>query len=159
MQIPKRHTRPAAFALAAVLAAGCAHSPPPEKPAPDAVQTGYGSEPRGEVTGSVSSVSKAELNSRPFTRVEEYLAFVPGVEVTRLTNGEFTIRIRGPHSFLSSTEPLLVVDGTPMSSKQLAGISVADVASVDVLKAADETAIYGVRGANGVIVITTKHPR
>ncbi len=155
MRTPKQ-TRLAAVALAAAFAAGCGHSPPPEKPTPETIDTGYGTQPRSEVTGSVASVSEDELNSQKYTRLEEYLAFVPGVEVTRLNNGQFAIRIRGPHSFLASSAPLLVIDGSPVSVGTLAALSPSDIASVDVLKDAGETAIYGVRGGNGVIVVTTK---
>lgn len=84
----------------------------------------------------------------------------PGVDVRRTFGGGVSIRIRGPASFYSSTEPLYVIDGIPIQAGPggLAGINPHDIASVTVLKNPSDTAIYGLRGANGVIVITTKRP-
>jgi TonB-dependent SusC/RagA subfamily outer membrane receptor len=85
----------------------------------------------------------------------------PGVEVTRTFGGGVAIRIRGPGSFYSSNEPLYVLDGSPIPpgpNGGLAGINPHDIASITVLKNPTDTAIYGIRGANGVIVITTKRP-
>jgi len=86
--------------------------------------------------------------------------------VVRLSGGSYTLRIRGPSSLrgtLAGEEPLLVIDDVPVSlgslSNALAGIAPQDVARIDVLKDAGSTAIYGVRGANGVIIITTKRAR
>lgn len=83
-----------------------------------------------------------------------------GVEVARMPSGEISIRIRGPASFYGSHEPLFVIDGTPMNvgPNGLAGINPHDIASITVLKNPADTAIYGLRGANGVILITTKRP-
>lgn len=84
----------------------------------------------------------------------------PGVEVARTDRGGVSIRIRGPASFYANTEPLYVLDGVPIQAgpNVLAGINPHDIASITVLKNPTDTAIYGIRGANGVIVITTKRP-
>jgi len=84
----------------------------------------------------------------------------PGVDVRRTSGGGVSIHIRGPASFYSSTQPLFVIDGIPMQQGPagLAGINPHDIASITVLKNPTDTAIYGLRGANGVIVITTKRP-
>ncbi len=162
MQNPMRRSRSGAaltLALATATMAGCGGPPHPDKAAPrasDEIQTGYGSEDRSERTGSVSSVSSEELKGRRYARIEQFLEGVPGIEVTSLPNGDFQIRIRGPSSFSASTDPLVVIDGVPTVTSALRSMSPDDVSSIDVLKG-PEAAIYGARGANGVIVITTKH--
>jgi len=83
----------------------------------------------------------------------------PGVEVFRLASGDLSVQIRGASSFVGSTEPLYVIDGmeiSPGPGGALVGINPADIASIQVLKDIGSTALYGVRGANGVILITTK---
>ena len=152
------------LALAAVI--GCAGSGAQrlETPVPDdEVSVGYGTQLKRNTTGAVSSVTPTDADAR-FARVEEMLlARVPGLEVVRLASGSYTLRVRGPsglrHS-LADDEPLLVIDGVPAPfgslGSTLAGIAPYDVARIDVLKDAGSTAIYGVRGANGVIIITTK---
>ena len=87
-------------------------------------------------------------------------ARVPGLTVARTPDGRLSLRIRGVTSF-DHTEPLLVVDGIaiqPGMNDHLAGLNAEDIASVEVLKDASATAMYGARGANGVIVIKTKQP-
>lgn len=85
----------------------------------------------------------------------------PGVRVTTNPDGSIIVRIRGSGSFYGSEEPLYVIDGVPLppgSGGHLAGINPYDIESIKVLKEGHETALYGVRGANGVIVITTRRP-
>jgi TonB-dependent SusC/RagA subfamily outer membrane receptor len=84
----------------------------------------------------------------------------PGVDVQRITGGGVTIRIRGPASFYAGGAPLYVVDGVPLAdgTSDLRWLNPYDIASIQVLKDPAETAIYGVRGGNGVIVIATKRP-
>ena len=85
----------------------------------------------------------------------------PGVAVSRAPNGGISVRIRGTTSFLSNNEPLYVLDGVPIElgpSGSLTWINPYDLASIEVLKNGSETALYGMRGANGVIIITTKRP-
>jgi TonB-dependent SusC/RagA subfamily outer membrane receptor len=85
---------------------------------------------------------------------------VPGITVSRTRDGSIAIRIRGgSSSFYGSNDPLYIVDGVPFQVGQdggLTGINPRDIASIEVLKDAGATAIYGVRGANGVVIITTK---
>ena len=100
----------------------------------------------------------------PISRIEYLLqARVPGLEVLPLANGTFTLRIRGRHSLMGQTqtdEPLLVIDDIPVPQgslgNALAGMAPRDVGRIDVLKDAAATSVYGSRGANGVIIITTK---
>ena len=86
---------------------------------------------------------------------------VPGLLVTRSADGSVSLQIRGPSSFLGSNEPLYVVDDVPVRpgpGGALTGVNPHDVESIRVLKDPADTGIYGVRGANGVIVVTTKRP-
>lgn len=98
----------------------------------------------------------------PGQPIEQMLADrFPGVDVRRTSGGGVSIHIRGPASFYANTEPLYVLDGIPIQPGPdggLAGINPHDIASITVLKNPTDTAIYGIRGANGVIVITTKRP-
>jgi len=85
---------------------------------------------------------------------------VAGVTVTRTADGGISVRIRGQSSFYGNTEPLFVIDGLPIQpgpGGSLLGINPHDIASIEVLKDAASMAFYGVRGANGVILIKTKH--
>jgi TonB-dependent SusC/RagA subfamily outer membrane receptor len=111
----------------------------------------------------VTSISPTDADAR-VARVEELLrARVPGLEVLRLPNGDYTLRIRGQRGLRGATadeEPLLVIDDMPVPSGSigatLAGLAPRDIARIDVLKDAAATAIYGARGANGVIIIKTQ---
>jgi TonB-dependent SusC/RagA subfamily outer membrane receptor len=87
-------------------------------------------------------------------------AHVAGVTITRTADGGISVRIRGQSTFYGNTEPLFVIDGLPIEpgpGGSLVGINPHDIASIEVLKDAASTAFYGVRGANGVILIKTKH--
>ncbi len=122
------------------------------------VVTGYGSQARRDVTGSIASVSSADIATLPVPRVDQAISgLVAGVQV-QTTNGqpgsEMRIRVRGGNSLNGNNEPLVVVDG--VIGADLNQINPNDVESVDVLKDASATAIYGARGANGVILVTTK---
>ena len=114
-------------------------------------------------TGAVATVVPGETDAR-VSRVEELLRGVPGLEVTALPNGSYQIRIRGHRSIRGNPgddDPLIVVDGIPSAAgaAALADIAPTDVARIEVLKDAGATSQYGSRGANGVIVITTKRAR
>lgn len=122
-------------------------------------------QPTPLTTTSVTTVVPTETDAR-VTRVEELLRGVPGLEVARTPDGGYRLRIRGERGIRGNPtddDPLLVLDGIPVSagslSSTLAGLSPGDVARIEVLKDAAETSAYGSRGANGVIVITTKRAR
>jgi TonB-dependent SusC/RagA subfamily outer membrane receptor len=153
------------WGLAAGLLIGCGGtgSLRPQGPAPDdEVSVGYGTQSKRNVTGAVTSIVLTEADTRA-ARMEQLLqGRVPGLEVRRLPDGNYTLRIRGRHSLRGSAtddEPLLVIDGIPVPAGSLgttlAGLVPDDVARIDVLKDA-MAGIYGSRGANGVILITTK---
>ena len=93
---------------------------------------------------------------------EVFRASSPGLRITRTSNGGIAVQlVRGPSSFYSSNEPLYVIDGMPFQpgpGGALNGVNPHDIASIKVLKDPADTAVWGMRGANGVIVITTKGP-
>jgi TonB-dependent SusC/RagA subfamily outer membrane receptor len=113
-------------------------------------------------TGEASTVTAKEIERTPNESVEKYLmGRFPGVQVTTTADGGIAVRIRGATSVNASTEPLYVVDGMafePGPGGGLTGIHPNDIESIQFLKDAASTAMYGVRGANGVIVIKTKRP-
>jgi TonB-linked SusC/RagA family outer membrane protein len=124
----------------------------------DVVVVGYGTQKAGNVTGAVAGITAKEIEERPVNRIENALVGqMPGVYV-QTTSGEpgaeLQIRVRGAASINANTEPLYVVDGVPVDN--LRGINPTDVASIDVLKDAASAAIYGSRGNNGVVLVTTK---
>jgi TonB-dependent SusC/RagA subfamily outer membrane receptor len=121
------------------------------------VRVGYGSQNRADVSGAVATV-RAEDLGREITSIEDLLQGLAGVTVRRLPNGGISLRIRGSSSFSSSGEPLYVIDGVPIHAppgQALMGVNVRDITRIDVLKDAGATAIYGSRGANGVVLIFT----
>ena len=133
----------------------------------EVVIIGYGTQRKSDLTGSVGSVSSAELSERPAPSLNQALAGrVAGVQVNTNSGrpgGRTNVRIRGFSSINSSNNPLYVVDGVmlPMGTMDQASnpidyINPNDIVSVEVLKDASSTAIYGSRGANGVILVTTK---
>lgn len=133
----------------------------------EVVVIGYGTAKRSDLTGSVGSVGAESLNERPSPSLNQALAGrVSGVQVNTNSGrpgGRTTVRIRGFSSINSSNNPLYVVDGVqlPMGNQDQASnaidyINPNDIVSVEVLKDASSTAIYGSRGANGVILVTTK---
>jgi TonB-dependent SusC/RagA subfamily outer membrane receptor len=122
----------------------------------------HGAEQRQPAPSSGGVAQSPEWRGRPVTSVEELLVGrFPGVQVMRVSANGFSVRIRGASSFYGSTEPLYVVDGMPMNGGPagLSGVSPNDIARIEVLKDAGSLAMYGVRGANGVVLITTKRDR
>ena len=124
----------------------------------EVVVVGYGTVKRADLTGSVQSVNSEKLQNVSVTRVEQALVGkMAGVQI-KPTSGQpgvsQQIRIRGIGSISASAEPLYVVDGFPTSDIQT--INPNDIETIDVLKDASATAIYGSRGSNGVIIISTK---
>lgn len=129
----------------------------------EAVSDGYTTQPRERVGGSVQSVTTSDLRNAKSRDVGEILqGRFPGVHVVRVPGGGFVVQIRGPGGAAGAAGPLYVVDGMPCEVDPRRGLDIIDpstIARIDVLRNPAETALYGGRGANGVIVITTKRPR
>lgn len=128
--------------------------------ASEVVSVGYGSVARRDLTGSVSKVNMDALAKAPITNFDQALqGRVAGVVVTTsdgALGSEANITIRGNNSLTQSSAPLYVIDGFQSESSLATSLNPNDIESIDILKDASATAIYGARGANGVIVITTK---
>ncbi|MFT3705230.1 MAG: TonB-dependent receptor [Agriterribacter sp.] len=124
----------------------------------EVVIVGYGSQRKSDITGSVASVKLKELTQLPTRRVDQALqGRVSGLMVQNdnaAPNAPVTMRIRGVNSVNGGNDPLVVIDGLQLGT--LSSLNPNDVESVEVLKDASATAIYGARGANGVIIVTTK---
>ncbi|MFR9533516.1 MAG: TonB-dependent receptor [Rikenellaceae bacterium] len=126
----------------------------------EVVSIGYGTLARRDLTGSISKVDMSDATKGNVTNVDGLLTGRVSGVVVRQSDGELgkdaSITIRGNNSLTQSNDPLYVVDGFPMEGSFSAILGSADVESIDILKDASATAIYGARAANGVIVITTK---
>ncbi|MFT4534846.1 MAG: TonB-linked SusC/RagA family outer membrane protein [Saprospiraceae bacterium] len=125
------------------------------------VVIGYGTQKKSHLTGAISRVSADDLAQLPVSRVDDALVGrVSGVNIAS-TEGEAgsapTIRIRGTGSMVASSDPLIVVDGLIVDNDFLGSLDMNDVESFEVLKDAASSAIYGSRGGNGVILVTTKN--
>ncbi|NVM67300.1 TonB-linked SusC/RagA family outer membrane protein [Mucilaginibacter sp. SG538B] len=139
------------------------------------VVIGYGTVRKKDLTGSVSSIGANEIKSQPINSFNQALqGKVSGVQITQASNapgGGITIRVRGGNSISASNDPLYVIDGFPISvpvaangasgsgasyANPLSTINPNDIESIEVLKDASATAIYGSRGANGVVLVTTR---
>ncbi len=125
----------------------------------EVVVVGYGTVRKSDLTGSVGSVRGEDLNTVSQTSVDQILqGRVAGVRITQTNpepGGGFSVRIRGTNSITAGNEPLYVIDGLP-GANPLNSLNPSDIESVEVLKDASATAIYGARGSNGVVIITTK---
>ena len=132
----------------------------------DVVVVGYGTQRKNELTGSVASLRGEKLREQPVVSIEQAIAGrMAGVQVQQ-TSGQpgagLSMRIRGVSSIAGGNEPLYVIDGMPQFNDDvrvangIATINPSDIESIEVLKDASATAIYGSRGANGVVMITTK---
>ena len=125
----------------------------------EVVVIGYGTVKKSDLTGSVSSISQKNIKDQPMTRLDQALSGrIPGVVV--ITNSgapeqSTQIRIRGANSIYGGNSPLYIVDGVP-NTDLFNNLAPNDIQSIEVLKDASATAIYGSRGANGVILVTTK---
>ena len=142
-------------AIFAGLASGCASgngARPPEKPAPSGSPT---------IPLAATTVSGEELDRAGNDPIEKTLAAkVPGVMISRTADGGIAVRIRGNTSINGPSEPLYVIDGLaiqPGPGGALVGINPHDIESIEVLKDAASLSYYGMRAANGVILIKTKH--
>jgi TonB-dependent starch-binding outer membrane protein SusC len=128
----------------------------------EVVVVGYGTQKKKVVTGSISSVKSKDLEDLPLTRIEQSLqGRVAGVTIASNSGqpgSSSTIRIRGLSTFSSdgSNEPLWVIDGIVIDGNGIGFLNQSDIESIEVLKDAASQAIYGTRGANGVILVTTK---
>lgn len=146
--------------IVALAVASCGRTQPPGEPEPEP-EPPPAQVPAGSAGASDASLSGDELRDMRVSRVEEMLeGRFAGVEVTRLPSGGIAVRIRGTTSVNGSNEPLYVVDGQPIHAEPggaLRWLNPQDVERIQVLKDIGSTAFYGVRGANGVILITTKH--
>ena len=124
----------------------------------DVVVIGYGSVKKKDLTGSVSTVNSETLQAVPVANASEALTGkMPGVQITTTEgspDAEVKIRVRGGGSITQSNDPLYIVDGFPVES--ISDIPANDIEDITVLKDASSTAIYGSRGANGVVLVTTK---
>ena len=133
------------------------------------VVIGYGTSKKTDLTGSVASVKMTDIKDAPVLSVDNALqgriAGADFMSTDGAPGSTTTIRIRGTRSITASNEPLIIVDGITDAIHDLNDINPDDIASISVLKDASSTAIYGSRGANGVIIVTTKagmgsdHPR
>lgn len=143
---------------------------PAEQELDELVVVGFGQQEEQDVTGSISQVSSEDIESTEVSSFEEVLqGRTPGVQITnssgKLGQG-IRVRIRGNSSVTGDNQPLFVVDGTPLNNQNLsdngaptnplAQLNVNDIESIEVLKDASATAIYGARASNGVVLITTK---
>src|SRR5690606_22192493 len=125
----------------------------------EVVVVGYGTVERREVTGSIASIGRQEIVSEPVYSFENLLqGRAAGVDVVAESyrpGAGSTVRIRGARSLVAGNDPLIVMDGIPIEGN-LADINPADIESIEILKDASATAIYGSRGSNGVVLITTR---
>lgn len=124
------------------------------------VVVGYGTSKRKDLTGSVSSVKGKDLAAYPVANISQAMqGKIAGVTVTAMDgrpDAKVSIRVRGGGSITQTNDPLFIVDGFPVSN--INDIPASQIASIDILKDASSTAIYGARGANGVVLVTTKAP-
>ena len=129
----------------------------------EVVVVGYGTQAKKDVTGSIASIASEEIEQRPVASVDDALqGLAPGLNVaTRAAApGQLPrITVRSIGSLSAGFEPLWVIDGFPTDQRNAQAINPSDIESIEVLKDASSTAIYGSRGANGVIIITTKDGR
>ncbi len=126
----------------------------------EVVVVGYGTQKKADVTGAVSTISIKDFKDQPVTTVSSAMqGRMAGINITNNSGepgGSVKIRIRGANSIQGGNDPLIVMDGIQLTNMSLQDINVNDIASIEVLKDASATAIYGSRGANGVVMITTK---
>lgn len=157
------HYRLLALLLLLILAlAGCASTEPVSEESDDSqddfVSTGIAAV-AGENADWENTISSDEMDDKPFIPAEKLMnGQIAGVEVHDKPGGGITVKIRGASSILGSTEPLYVVDGMPvlLQSEGLSWLNTKDIKKIEVIKDIDARALYGTRGANGVVIITTK---
>ncbi|KAF2330718.1 TonB-dependent receptor [Flavobacterium daemonense] len=127
------------------------------------VVVGYGAQKRKDITGSIATVSMSDLQKAPVASFDQALAGrVAGVQVSSgdgQPGAGLNIVIRGNNSLTQSNSPLFIIDGFPIENMDPNTLNPQDIETMDILKDASATAVYGARGANGVVVITTKKGR
>jgi TonB-linked SusC/RagA family outer membrane protein len=132
---------------------------PDTKTLQEIVVVGYGEIKKSDLTGSVASVKGEEINAYPSTNIMQSLSGrAAGIQITQNSGepgGAVSVRVRGTNSVMGANDPLYVVDGFPYSGNPTL-LNNADIQSIEILKDASATAIYGSRGANGVVIITTR---
>jgi iron complex outermembrane receptor protein len=142
--------------------AGCRHGAPilEETTTAQAPTGGYGERLSTHIGEATHSVGGKQLNERAVGQAEELLeGRFPGVGIVRTISGGFVVRMRGIGTFLGRSDPLYIVDGTPTEVNPQRGLdwlNPGDIRRITVLKGPPETSLYGVRGANGVVVIETR---
>jgi len=124
----------------------------------ETVDIGYGTVDQDHLVGSVNTLHADDVQGVYYRTLADMLRRIPGVRVIEMREGGMTVRIRGSTSFTGGEDPLFVMDGAVIQSAEeaLYAINPNTIESISVLKDADATAIYGSRGANGVILIKTK---
>ncbi|MDD4921959.1 MAG: TonB-dependent receptor [Bacteroidales bacterium] len=149
-----------AFAVSAARSKYVTKMTPSANELDEIIMIGYGGVKKRDLTGSVASVDMTDLLKAPTISFDAAIGGkITGVQVTTSDGQPGTVSdivIRGNNSVTQSNSPLYVVDGFPMEDNDNNSINPADIASIEILKDASATAIYGARGANGVIIITTK---
>jgi TonB-dependent SusC/RagA subfamily outer membrane receptor len=123
---------------------------------------GCGSSRAPRETAPLGTVTADDISRSPDQPIEKVLqSKVPGVLITRTPDGGIAVQLRGTSSFYGQQQPLYLVDGVPINpgpNGALTGVNPYDIESIQVLKDPADTALYGMRGANGVVVVTTKRP-
>ncbi len=132
-----------------------------QHPTPAQSSAGRDSVPTDDATGAVTTVPGLPDAGPHYASIEDWLAGrVAGLQVIRLPNGEITLRIRGLQGMSEEGDALVVIDGMPVTPSNLTGVlrslNPNEVASIQVLKDVSSTSAYGLKGAHGVVVITTK---
>lgn len=133
---------------------------PDSKALSDVVIVGYGSQKAKDVTTSIASIKAADIENQPISNAAEAMVGkMAGVQVSQgsgTPGGALSIKVRGVGTITAGSNPLYVIDGVPISNDNINTLNTNDIASIEVLKDASSAAIYGSRGSNGVVLITTK---
>lgn len=126
----------------------------------DVVVVGYGSQKKKDVTTAIASIKASDLENQPISNAAEAMVGkMAGVQVSQgsgAPGGALSIKVRGVGTITAGSNPLYVIDGVPISNDNINTLNTNDIASIEVLKDASSAAIYGSRGSNGVVLITTK---
>jgi TonB-linked SusC/RagA family outer membrane protein len=128
----------------------------------EVVVVGYGTQRKGEITSAITSMKAADFNKAPVINAMQLVeGRIAGLTISRAStdpNADVGIQMRGVSSLTGSNEPLIIIDGIPGNMTSLNAIAPEDIEAIDVLKDGSAAAIYGTRGNNGVIIVSTKRP-